>query len=59
VRQRREAYSIAVLLFEQFRAANKVECIQVFATDIDERALEIARQGVYPTPSPRPSRRSA
>ncbi|HEY9183229.1 MAG TPA: CheR family methyltransferase, partial [Gammaproteobacteria bacterium] len=43
-----EAYSIAILLLEQFRAADKVESIQIFATDIDERALDVARQGVYP-----------
>jgi two-component system CheB/CheR fusion protein len=43
-----EAYSIAMLLLEQFRAADKLASLQVFATDIDERSLEVARQGVYP-----------
>jgi two-component system CheB/CheR fusion protein len=43
-----EAYSIAILLFEQFRAAGRAAGIQIFATDIDEHSLETARQGVYP-----------
>jgi two-component system CheB/CheR fusion protein len=43
-----EAYSIAILLLERFRAADKVASIQIFGTDIDERALEVARQGIYP-----------
>ena len=43
-----EAYSIAILLLEGFAAANKTPNIQVFATDIDEDALAVARQGVYP-----------
>jgi two-component system CheB/CheR fusion protein len=43
-----EAYTIAILLFEQFRAAGKEPHIQIFATDIDEDSLQIARQGVYP-----------
>jgi two-component system CheB/CheR fusion protein len=43
-----EAYSIAILLIEQFRAADKAASVQIFATDIDERSLETARQGVYP-----------
>ena len=45
-----EAYSLAILLWEcidklQFGAGIK---IQVFATDIDERAIEVARKGFYP-----------
>ena len=43
-----EAYSIAILLLEQFSAARKESRIQVFATDVDEAALAIARQGRYP-----------
>ncbi|MDT8281595.1 MAG: PAS domain S-box protein, partial [Gammaproteobacteria bacterium] len=43
-----EAYSIAMLLIEQFSAANKQPDIQIYATDIDETALEFARQGIYP-----------
>jgi two-component system CheB/CheR fusion protein len=42
-----EAYSIGMLLIEQFASANKRVAIQIFATDIDERSLEIARQGIY------------
>lgn len=43
-----EAYSIAMLLTEQFSAVNKQPDIQIYATDIDENALEFARQGIYP-----------
>lgn len=43
-----EAYSIAILLIEKFSAAQKPLNLQIFATDIDEVALEIARQGNYP-----------
>ena len=43
-----EAYSIAILLIEQFSAAQKPLNLQIFATDIDDVALEIARQGNYP-----------
>lgn len=45
-----EAYSLAMLLADQAAASSasgKVQ-IQVFATDIDDRALETARAGVYP-----------
>jgi two-component system CheB/CheR fusion protein len=42
-----EAYSIAMLLFEQCENANKLCNIQIFASDIDEKALNIARNGVY------------
>lgn len=43
-----EAYSIAMLLIEQFSAAHKQPNIQIYATDIDENALDFARQGIYP-----------
>jgi len=43
-----EAYSIAMLLIEQFSAALKPPDIQIYATDIDDNALEFARQGIYP-----------
>jgi len=43
-----EAYSIAILLIEQFSAAQQPLNLQIFATDIDEAALDIARQGIYP-----------
>ncbi|MEM9798172.1 MAG: chemotaxis protein CheB [Pseudomonadota bacterium] len=46
-----EAYSVAILMVEAlggFDAAMKAR-LQVFATDIDARALEVARAGIYPT----------
>jgi two-component system CheB/CheR fusion protein len=43
-----EAYSIAILLAEQIASLQSGCQIQVFATDVDERALEIARAGAYP-----------
>jgi two-component system CheB/CheR fusion protein len=43
-----EAYTLAILLIEAFIAANKVPNVQIFATDIDESALAVARQGIYP-----------
>lgn len=42
-----EAYSIAMLLMEQFAVAKKSVNLQVFASDIDEESLEVARRGVY------------
>jgi two-component system CheB/CheR fusion protein len=43
-----EAYSIAMLLFEQAQALPHPCRIQIFATDIDPHAIEHARAGVYP-----------
>jgi len=43
-----EAYSIAMLLIEKYSTAQKPLNLQIFATDIDEAALEYARQGIYP-----------
>ncbi|MFM0327517.1 CheR family methyltransferase [Caballeronia glebae] len=45
-----EAYSVAMLLNECVAEANKGCDIQVFATDIDESAIETARAGNYPAP---------
>lgn len=42
-----EAYSIAMLLIECLDAMDKDCRVQVFATDVDENALEIARRGIY------------
>lgn len=42
-----EAYSIAMLFAEEFGAQSKPAEMQFFATDIDVRSLEIARQGIY------------
>jgi two-component system, chemotaxis family, CheB/CheR fusion protein len=43
-----EAYSLAMLLIEQASAADVACAVQVFATDIDQDALHVARRGVYP-----------
>lgn len=43
-----EAYSIAICLLDQFEAAGTPPCLQIFATDTDEQALEITRRGIYP-----------
>lgn len=43
-----EAYSIAILLMEQLLNAKKVGKVQIFATDVDDEALELARLGHYP-----------
>ncbi|MDB5842491.1 MAG: chemotaxis protein [Herminiimonas sp.] len=43
-----EAYSIAMLLADQNELTGKSRSIQVFASDIDERAINIARRGLYP-----------
>lgn len=43
-----EAYSLAMLLAERQEALKKGFKIQVFATDIDSRAIAAARVGIYP-----------
>ncbi len=43
-----EAYSLAMLLLEEMATAHRHGAIQVFATDIDEEALQFARAGLYP-----------
>jgi two-component system, chemotaxis family, CheB/CheR fusion protein len=42
-----EAYSLAILLFEYRRHAQCETPIHIFATDINENALDIARSGLY------------
>ena len=42
-----EAYSIAILFFEAFAAANRVPKFQIFASDVSPEAVDIARGGVY------------
>ena len=44
-----EAYSIAILLQERQEALKQSYTLQVFATDIDSRAIATARAGLYPT----------
>jgi two-component system CheB/CheR fusion protein len=43
-----EAYSIAMLLAKQNAPASASRAVQVFASDIDERAINFARHGLYP-----------
>lgn len=43
-----EAYSIAMLLSEHARKLDAPPAIQIFATDLDEDAIRVARDGVYP-----------
>ena len=41
-----EAYSIAMILLEAL--GDRTNKVQIFATDIDRKAIEYARKGVYP-----------
>ena len=43
-----EAYSIAILLVERMNALKRHYPVQIFATDIDSRAIAAARAGLYP-----------
>jgi two-component system CheB/CheR fusion protein len=42
-----EPYSIAILVLEHIAASKKSCRLQVFATDVDVEALDVARQGLY------------
>lgn len=46
-----EAYSIAMLAAEALESPENLnrQNVQIFATDVDEAALEIARRGTYPS----------
>jgi two-component system CheB/CheR fusion protein len=44
-----EAYSIGILIQEQMEMLEQIFRVQIFATDIDSRAIVQARNGVYPT----------
>ena len=44
-----EAYSLAILLQEHIDALRQSYALQVFATDIDSRAITTARAGIYPS----------
>ena len=44
-----EAYSLAMLLLEHMETAKPDATLQIFATDIDSRAIATARAGVYPS----------
>ncbi len=43
-----EAYSIAILFHRILKERAQQYNIQIFATDIDEKAISIARRGIYP-----------
>ncbi|MGC7839728.1 CheR family methyltransferase [Pseudomonas wayambapalatensis] len=43
-----EAYSLAMLVTEQLAVEQRSAQVQVFATDLDERAINIGRAGRYP-----------
>lgn len=43
-----EAYSIAILLQEHIQTLKQSFKVQIFATDIDSRAINAARTGLYP-----------
>ncbi len=43
-----EAYSIGILLFEEMTRRGMNFELQIFATDVDEEAIEVARKAVYP-----------
>jgi two-component system, chemotaxis family, CheB/CheR fusion protein len=45
-----EAYTIAILLREAMGTKRPRPKVQIFGTDIDDRAIAIARQGRYQTP---------
>ncbi|MEO6228352.1 MAG: CheR family methyltransferase, partial [Thermomonas sp.] len=47
-----EAYSIAILLREALEGMRAPPKVQIFATDIDERAMNAARAGRYAKPQP-------
>ncbi len=44
-----EVYSIAIMLTELLEKVDKAPLLQLFATDIDEEALDYARKGIYTT----------
>ncbi len=43
-----EAYSMAILLREGLARTGALRPVQIFATDVDDRAIEAARAGLYP-----------
>lgn len=42
-----EAYSIAILIHEQMEIQGRQLKMQIFATDIDDNAITLARRGIY------------
>jgi two-component system CheB/CheR fusion protein len=45
-----EAYSLAMLLVEYADHLDHPPELQIFATDVDEEALQVGREGLYPEP---------
>lgn len=43
-----EAYSLLMLLDEAITSLNKNLTVQIFATDLDKKAIDFARIGIYP-----------
>lgn len=43
-----EAYSLAMLVNDQLQLESSKASLQIFATDIDERAISFGRAGLYP-----------
>jgi two-component system CheB/CheR fusion protein len=43
-----EAYTIAILCRDVIESLKQTSTVQIFATDIDNEAIEAARQGLYP-----------
>jgi PAS domain S-box-containing protein len=43
-----EAYSLAIMLTEKLNKLGKKLNLQIFATDLDQEAIEKARRGIYP-----------
>lgn len=43
-----EAYTAAIVFQEQLAKTGRRQTLQVFATDLDEDAISVARRGVYP-----------
>jgi two-component system CheB/CheR fusion protein len=43
-----EAYSLAILFFEEFATQKRTPRLQIFASDISEEALALGREGLYP-----------
>jgi two-component system CheB/CheR fusion protein len=43
-----EAYTLAILFKEAMASAARPRKVQIFATDVDDKAVEVARAGLYP-----------
>ena len=42
-----EAYSLAMLFYERYDGSKEMPPVQIFATDIDQDAIQTAREGLY------------